>query len=73
MKAPVDMEDLLAIHRELVARNGIEDGLIYLQVTRGAADRDFAYPPEDTPRRWFCSPSPSRVSPTARRRRRGSR
>jgi D-alanine transaminase len=39
---------LLDIHRELVTRNGIEDGLIYLQVTRGAADRDFAYPPEDT-------------------------
>ena len=49
MKAPVTMEELLEIHRELVARNGIEDGLIYLQVTRGAADRDFAYPPEDTP------------------------
>jgi D-alanine transaminase len=48
MKAPVGMDELLEIHRELVARNGIEDGLIYLQVTRGAADRDFAYPSEDT-------------------------
>jgi D-alanine transaminase len=49
MKAPVETEELLEIHRELVARNGIEDGLIYLQVTRGAADRDFVYPSEDTP------------------------
>ena len=40
--------DLLEVHRELVARNGIEDGLVYLQVTRGAADRDFAYPAADT-------------------------
>lgn len=47
MSHPVSDEELLAIHRELVDRNGIEDGLVYLQVTRGAADRDFAYP-EDT-------------------------
>ncbi len=48
MKAPVEAEELLDIHRELVARNEIEDGLIYLQVTRGAADRDFAFPSDDT-------------------------
>ena len=36
MKAPVEADELLEIHRELVTRNGIEDGLIYLQVTRGA-------------------------------------
>lgn len=36
--------DLLEIHRQLVAQNEIEDGLVYLQVTRGVADRDFAYP-----------------------------
>ena len=44
MDNPVTKEELLEIHRELVARNGIEDGLVYLQITRGAADRDFAYP-----------------------------
>ena len=44
---PAPDVDLLAIHRELVERNGIVEGLVYLQVTRGAADRDFAYP-EDT-------------------------
>ncbi|MEM8851641.1 MAG: D-amino-acid transaminase [Pseudomonadota bacterium] len=49
MGTPVTEEELLGIHKELVARNGIEDGLVYLQITRGAADRDFAYPPEDTP------------------------
>lgn len=48
MMAPIDMDDLLEIHRELVRRNAITEGLIYLQVTRGAADRDFLYPPEDT-------------------------
>lgn len=49
MAEPVGTDELLEIHRELVARNGVEDGLIYLQVTRGAADRDFAYPKDATP------------------------
>ncbi|UWQ18564.1 D-amino-acid transaminase [Jannaschia sp. M317] len=49
MDAPCDEAELLAIHKRLVAENGIEEGLVYLQVTRGAADRDFAYPEAATP------------------------
>ncbi len=50
MAVPITSGALLEIHRELVVRNEIVDGLIYLQITRGAAaDRDFAFPPEDTP------------------------
>lgn len=51
MASPVTMDDLLAIHRELVARNSIDEGLVYLQITRGApGDRDFAFPdPAVTP------------------------
>lgn len=44
MDNPLSAEEWLAAHRDLVARNGVVDGLVYLQVTRGAADRDFAYP-----------------------------
>ena len=49
MDAPVTHEELLDIHRELVTRNEIVDGLVYLQITRGAAaDRDFVFPdPEE--------------------------
>ena len=48
MVSPVTMDELLSIHRELVTRNGINEGLIYLQITRGApADRDFAFPDPD--------------------------
>jgi D-alanine transaminase len=36
--------ELERIHREILARNALEEGLIYLQVTRGAADRDFVFP-----------------------------
>lgn len=46
---PVDEAELLAIHRELVARNAVTEGMVYLQVTRGAADRDFVFPAEGTP------------------------
>ncbi len=51
MASPVTKEELLAIHRELVAKNGIEEGMVYLQITRGApGDRDFAFPdPAETP------------------------
>ena len=49
MTNPTTEAELLEIHRELVARNGIEEGLIYLQITRGAADRDFAYPEDAAP------------------------
>ena len=50
MGNPHSDADWLALHREIVARNGIVDGLVYLQVTRGnPGDRDFAYPPEGTP------------------------
>ena len=49
-KHKVDREEMLAIHRELVERNTLEQGMIYLQMTRGnPGDRDFAFPPEDTP------------------------
>src|SRR6056297_1632833 len=45
MQKPAGFDDLLAIHRELVARNDIGDGLVYLQVTRGTdGDRDFVFP-----------------------------
>jgi len=50
MPAPAAIDDLLDIHRDLVARNDLREGGIYLQITRGAAPRDFAYPsaPEPT-------------------------
>jgi D-alanine transaminase len=49
MPHPECLPNLLEIHRELVALNGIEEGMIYLQVTRGAPDdRDFVFPDPET-------------------------
>ena len=51
MANPVTKDELLAIHRKLVTLNDITEGMIYLQITRGAPDdRDFVFPdPETTP------------------------
>jgi D-alanine transaminase len=44
MPSPATDEEIEAIQKELIKRNNLDEGLVYLQVTRGAADRDFAYP-----------------------------
>ncbi|HEV7368963.1 D-amino-acid transaminase [Arenibaculum sp.] len=41
---PVKPPVLRLIMRELIRRNRLRNGTIYLQVTRGAAPRDFAFP-----------------------------
>ncbi len=49
MAAPISKDDLLEVHRELVRLNGVEEGMVYLQITRGAPeDRDFVFPDPDT-------------------------
>ena len=42
--APMPRPALLAVLRETVRRNGVRDGMLYLQVTRGVARRDHAFP-----------------------------
>lgn len=46
---PLSESDILAIHRELVVRNDLEEGLIYMQISRGVAERDFVVSVELTP------------------------
>ena len=42
------LEDITQIEQKLIELNMLDEGLVYLQVTRGAADRDFPFP-KDTP------------------------
>jgi D-alanine transaminase len=44
MKAPLERGPLRAVMREMVRRNHLRDGLLYLQVTRGAYARDHMMP-----------------------------
>jgi len=46
---PCGPEEVEAIQRELIRRNKIDEGTVYLQVTRGAADRDFKFPVNTNP------------------------
>src|SRR6202162_4155615 len=47
---PETLDRIREIQKELIARNRVENGLVYLQVTRGAAaGRDFAFPKDVKP------------------------
>ena len=46
---PMSEADYTAMHEKLIELNGIDEGGVYSQITRGAADRDFAFPKAATP------------------------
>ena len=49
MAAPMSDAALGVVLRETMARNRVRNGLVYLQVTRGVARRDHAFPARQTP------------------------
>lgn len=50
MDAPCSNQEIEDIQYEVIRRNELEEGMLYLQVTRGApADRDFAFPKDTRP------------------------
>ena len=49
MALPAPEAELADLHREAVARNGLTEGMVYLQVTRGVAERDFLIRPGAAP------------------------
>ncbi len=53
MDWPCTKDELREVHEELVRRNGIEEGVVYMQVTRGVAEREFSFP-ENTPTTLFA-------------------
>ncbi|MBE9553782.1 MAG: D-amino-acid transaminase, partial [Proteobacteria bacterium] len=46
---PMSRRSLELVSRELLRRNDVRDGLIYIQVTRGVAPRDHAFPRDARP------------------------
>ena len=48
IKMPMAMSALGVVLREVVRRNRVRWGIVYLQVTRGVARRDHAFPPPGT-------------------------
>ena len=46
---PCTPDELVGIQRRVIQRNSLDEGIVYWQISRGAADRDFAFPEEATP------------------------
>jgi len=49
MRAPASDQEIVAVQMELLKRNNLLEGAVYLQATRGAAERDFAIPKDSVP------------------------
>jgi D-alanine transaminase len=49
MESPLPPQEIEAVQKEMITRNKLVEGALYLQVTRGAADRDFAIPKNAMP------------------------
>src|SRR5581483_10468683 len=45
---PMTRASLSVVMHETVRRNRVHDGIVYLQITRGVARRDFPFPAEKT-------------------------
>ena len=45
---PMTPAALAVVLRETIARNRVRDGIVYVEITRGAARRDFPFPPAGT-------------------------
>jgi D-alanine transaminase len=46
---PYGRAEWTRLEEELVRRNGLGEGVVYMQVTRGVAERDFAFPKDSRP------------------------
>jgi D-alanine transaminase len=44
IESPLEQQQILQVFRHLVELNGIDEGLVYMQVSRGVAERDFVWP-----------------------------
>ena len=49
LRSPASRAEVIGYQHELIERNDLREGLVYLQITRGAAEREFAFPLEPKP------------------------
>ncbi len=64
---PLRPAALGVVMREVVRRNRIDDGFLYLQVTRGVARRDHAFPPANVPSALVVTARPVNMAELDRR------
>ncbi len=46
---PVALDAIVPLQEKLIALNALEEGIVYIQITRGVAERDFAFPKDGQP------------------------
>lgn len=51
---PLSLKALGRIMRETIRRNHVKNGLVYVQISRGRAPRDFVFPTANTPATIIC-------------------
>ncbi len=49
MPKPCSNAELVKIQETLIEKNGLTEGVVYLQISRGVADRDFLFPEKPQP------------------------
>jgi D-alanine transaminase len=49
LESPLSQAEILQAFRQLVDLNQLDEGLVYMQVTRGTAERDFVWPEDIEP------------------------
>jgi D-alanine transaminase len=67
LSLPWPADELIAVHQELIRRNDLTQGSVYLQVTRGSADRDFAFPKTAEPTLVMFTQARNLLDPPAAR------
>ncbi|MEM8950078.1 MAG: D-amino-acid transaminase [Pseudomonadota bacterium] len=65
---PVPFEEIDALQAMLVEKNGVTEGRVYLQVSRGVAERDFPFPKDPRPSLVMFARQASFVDTEASRR-----
>lgn len=49
IRSPLPSDEIEKVQTELIKKNNLKEGIIYIQITRGVAERDFLWPEDISP------------------------
>jgi D-alanine transaminase len=63
---PIPLADIVPLQEKLITLNALDEGIVYIQVTRGVAERDFTFPKDSQPTMvMFTQPKTIAANPRA--------
>ncbi len=65
IESPLGQREILDAFRQLVELNQLDEGLVYMQVTRGEAERDFVWPQDIRPNVFMFTQPKASIENTA--------